>query len=146
MLYTGGVSPKLGRVDDGSTVTDYDEEEIDRQMSIATAIAPLEWHNIKINLLDTPGFPMFAHESKIAMAAAEAAIVVVDGVAGVEVVTDKVWQYAEEINLPRVIVVSRMDRERANFDSTLESLRSAFGRQVVPMQIPVGSEKNLKGV
>jgi elongation factor G len=146
MLYTGGVSPKLGRVDDGSTVTDYDEEEIDRQMTISTAIAPLEWRNIKINLLDTPGFPMFAHESKIAMAAAEGAIVVVDGVAGVEVVTDKVWQYAEEINLPRVIVVSRMDRERANFDSTLESLRSAFGRQVVPMQIPVGSEKNLKGV
>jgi elongation factor G len=146
MLFTGGLTPKLGRVDDGSTTTDYDEEEIDRQMTISTAIAPVEWRNTKINLLDTPGFPMFAQEAKIAMSAAEAAVVVVDGVAGVEVVTDKVWQYAEEINLPRVIVVSRMDRERANYESALESLRAAFGRQVVPMQIPIGSEKNLKGV
>src|SRR5262245_61422214 len=146
MLFTGGTTPKLGRVDDGSTTTDYDEEEIDRQMTISTGIAPVEWRNTKINLLDTPGFPMFAHEAKIAMSAAEAAIVVVDGVAGVEVVTEKVWQYADEINLPRVIVVSRMDRERANHESTLESLRAAFGRQVMPVQIPIGSEKNLKGV
>jgi elongation factor G len=146
MLHTGGATPKLGRVDDGSTVTDYDEEEIDRQMTIAPAAAPVEWHNTKINLVDTPGFPMFAHEAKVAMAAAEAALVVVDGGAGVEVVTEKVWQYAEEIDLPRVIVVSRMDRDRANYETALESLRAAFGRQVVPVQIPVGSEKNLKGV
>ena len=146
MLLTGGTTPKLGRVDDGSTTTDYDEEEIDRQMTISTGIASVEWRNTKINLLDTPGFPMFAHEAKVAMSAAEAAVVVVDGVAGVEVVTDKVWQYAEEINLPRVIVVSRMDRERANYESALESLRAAFGRQVMPVQIPIGSEKNLKGV
>src|SRR5215831_1962624 len=139
MLYTGGATPKLGRVDDGSATTDYDEEEIDRRMTIATGVAPVEWRNTKINLLDTPGFPMFAHEAKLAMVAAEAALVVVDGVAGVEVVTDKVWQYAEEINLPRVIVVSRMDRERANYESALESLRAAFGRQVMPVQIPVGS-------
>ncbi|HMF92393.1 MAG TPA: elongation factor G [Candidatus Angelobacter sp.] len=146
MLYTGSTTPKLGRVDDGSTLTDYDEEEIDRQMTIATGVAPVEWRNTKINLLDTPGFPMFAHEAKLAMVAAEAALVVVDGVAGVEVVTDKVWQYADEIDLPRVIVVSRMDRERANYETALASLREAFGRQVMPMQIPIGSEKNLKGV
>jgi elongation factor G len=146
MLYTGGATPKLGRVDDGSTLTDYDDEEISRQMTISTGIAPVEWHGSKINLLDTPGFPMFAHEAKLAMPAAEAALVVVDGVAGVEVVTEKVWQYAEEIHLPRVIVVSRMDRERANYETALESLRNAFGRQVVPVQLPIGSEKNLKGV
>jgi len=146
MLYTGGATPKLGRVDDGSTVTDYDEEEIDRRMTVSPAVAPVEWRNTKINLLDTPGFPMFAHEAKVAMSAAEAALVVVDGGAGVEVVTDKVWAYADEINLPRVIVVSRMDRDRANYETTLESLRAAFGRQVVPVQIPIGSEKNLKGV
>jgi elongation factor G len=146
MLYTAGATPKLGRVDEGSTTTDYDEEEISRQMTISPGVAPLEWHNTKINLVDTPGFPMFAHEAKSAMAAAEAAVVVVDGVAGVEVVTEKVWQYADEINLPRVIVVSRMDRERANYESALESLTAAFGRQVVPMQLPIGSEKNLKGV
>ncbi|MGZ4844337.1 MAG: GTP-binding protein, partial [Candidatus Angelobacter sp.] len=94
MLYTGGATPKLGRVDDGSTVTDHDEEEISRQMTISTAIASVEWHNVKINLFDSPGFTMFAHEAKIAMSAAEAALVVVDGVSGVEVVTEKVWQYA----------------------------------------------------
>src|SRR5690349_417002 len=146
MLYTGGATPKLGRVDDGSTVTDHDEEEISRQMTISTSIASLEWRNAKINLLDTPGFTMFAHEAKVAMSASEAALVVVDGVSGVEVVTEKVWQYAEEINLPRVICVSRMDRERANFETALESLVTAFGRQVVPVQLPIGSEKSLKGV
>src|SRR5690348_12057963 len=146
MLYTGGATPKLGRVDDGSTVTDHDEEEISRQMTISTAIASVEWHNAKINLFDSPGFTMFAHEAKIAMSAAEAALVVVDGVSGVEVVTEKVWQYADEINLPRVIIVSRTDRDRANFETAIESLRNAFGRQVVPVQIPIGSEKSLKGV
>jgi elongation factor G len=146
MLYTGGATPKLGRVDDGSTVTDHDEEEISRQMTISTAIASAEWHNTKINLFDSPGFTMFAHEAKVAMSAAEAALVVVDGVSGVEVVTEKVWQYADEINLPRVICVSRMDRERANWETALESLVNAFGRLVVPVQIPIGSEKSLKGV
>src|SRR5450432_3407208 len=146
MLFTGGATPKLGRVDDGSTVTDHDEEEIARQMTVSTGIAPLEWHDTKINLLDTPGFTLFAHEAKIAMSASEAALVVVDGVSGVEVVTEKVWQYAEEINLPRVIVVSRMDRERANYETALESLVKAFGRLVVPVQLPIGSEKSLKGV
>jgi elongation factor G len=146
MLFTGGATPKLGRVDDGSTVTDHDEEAIARQMTVSTGIAPVEWHNCKINILDTPGFTLFAHEAKIAMSAAEAALVVVDGVSGVEVVTEKVWQYAEEINLPRVIVVSRMDRERANHETALESLVSAFGRQIVPVQLPIGKEKDLKGV
>ena len=146
MLFTGGATPKLGRVDEGSTVTDYDEEAIARQMTIHTSLANTEWRNAKINLLDSPGLNLFAHEARIAMSAAEAAAVVVDGVSGVEVVTEKVWAYAEEIDLPRVIVVSRMDRERANYESVLESLRNAFGRQVVPVQIPIGSEKNLKGV
>jgi elongation factor G len=146
MLFTAGATPKLGRVDDGSTTTDYDEEEISRQMTLSTGLAPLEWHDVKINLLDTPGFTLFTHEAKIAMSAAEASLVVVDGVSGVEVVTEKVWQYAEEINLPRVIVVSRMDRERANYETALESLVAAFGRQVVPVQLPIGSEKSLKGV
>jgi elongation factor G len=146
MLYTAGATPKLGRVDDGSTVTDHDEEEISRQMTISSSVASLEWHNTKINLFDSPGFTLFAHEARIAMSAAEAALVVVDGVSGVEVVTEKVWQYAEEINLPRVICVSRMDRERANYETALESLVNAFGRQVVPVQLPIGSEKSLKGV
>jgi len=146
MLYTAGATPRLGRVDDGSTVTDFDEEEIARSMSISTALAYAEWGKTKINFLDTPGFTLFAHEAKTAMVAAESALVVVDGVSGVEVVTDKVWHYCEEFQLPRAIVVSRMDRERADFGRVMESLTSAFGRTVIPAELPIGSEKSLSGV
>ena len=146
MLYTAGSTQRLGRVDDGSTVTDFDEEEVARSMSISTSLAYAEWGKTKVNFLDTPGFTLFAHEAKTAMVATEAALVVVDGVSGVEVVTDKVWNYCEEFQLPRAIVVSRMDRERADFGRVMESLTSAFGRTVIPVELPIGSEKNLSGV
>jgi elongation factor G len=133
-------------VDDGSSVTDFDDEEIARSMSISTALAFAEWGKAKINFLDTPGFTLFAHEAKLAMVAAESALVVVDGVSGVEVVTEKVWNYCEEFQLPRAIVVSRMDRDRADFGRVMESLTSAFGRTAIPVQLPIGSEKNLSGV
>jgi elongation factor G len=146
MLYTAGSTQRLGRVDDGSTVTDFDDEEKQRSMSIALGIAFAEWNRNKVNLLDAPGFNMFVHEAKMAMPAAEAAVVVVDGVAGVEVITEKVWQYADEYELPRIIVASRMDRERADAGRVIESVTGAFGRSVVPVQLPIGSEKNLNGV
>ncbi len=146
MLYTAGATPKLGRVDDGSATTDYDEEAVARQMTISSAVAYAEWKGAKINLIDTPGFNMFVHEAKMAMPAVEAAVIAVDGVGGVEVVTEKTWQYAEEYNLLRVIVGSRMDRERADSGRMLESAVGAFGRAVIPVQLPVGSEKNLSGV
>jgi elongation factor G len=146
MLYTSGATQRLGRVDDGTAPTDYDEEEINRKMSIATGAACLEWGKNKINLLDTPGFNMFVHEAKMALPVVESALLIVDGVAGVEVVTEKVWGYCEEINLPRMIVVSRMDRERADAGRALESLTRAFGRTVTPIQLPIGSEKNLSGI
>ena len=146
MLYTAGATQRLGRVDDGTAVTDYDEEEIARKMSISTGLASVEWGKTKINLLDTPGFSMFVHEARMAMPAVESALVVVDGVAGVEVVTERVWAYCDEISLPRMIVVSRMDRERADANRVLESLTQAFGRTVTPLQLPIGSEKNLSGV
>src|SRR6201993_972695 len=145
-LYTAGATQRMGRVDDGSATTDYDEEEIARQMSVGTGIAFAEWGKTKINLLDTPGFNMFVHEAKTVLPVVEAALVVVDGVAGVEVVTQRVWGYAEEINLPRVIVVSRMDRDRADATRVLESLNAAFGRAVVPLQFPIGKEKGFSGV
>ncbi len=146
MLYTAGATQRLGRVDDGTAPTDYDDEEIARQMSISTGLAVAEWNKTKINLLDTPGFNMFVHEARMMLPAVEAALVVVDGVAGVEVVTERVWNYCEEVNLPRMIVVSRMDRERADADRVLESLTKSFGRQVMPLQFPIGSEKNLSGI
>src|SRR6202163_1441794 len=112
MLYTAGATPRLGRVDDGSATTDYDEEEIARKMSIAVSAAYVEWGKTKINVIDTPGFNMFVHEAKMVLPVVDAAIVVVDGVAGVEVVTQRVWKDCEEYKTPRLIVVNRMDRDR----------------------------------
>jgi elongation factor G len=146
MLYTAGATQRQGRVDDGSAITDYDEEEISRKMSISASLAYAEWGQTKINLLDTPGFNMFVHEAKMVLPVVDAAIVVVDGVAGVEVVTQRVWGYCEEYNMPRVIVASRMDRERADAERVLDSLTRAFGRSVVPLELPIGKEKNLSGV
>ena len=146
MLYTAGATPRLGRVDDGSATTDYDEEEVGRKMSIAASAAVVEWGKSKINILDTPGFNMFVHEAKMVLPVVDAAIVVVDGVAGVEVVTQRVWNYCEEYKTPRLIVVNRMDRDRANAERVLESVEKAFGRNVIPIELPIGSEKNLSGV
>jgi elongation factor G len=151
MLYTAGAAPRLGRVDDGSAPTDYDEEEIARKMSISTGLAFVEWgksetSKFKINLLDTPGFNMFVNEAKMVLPVVDAALVVVDGVAGVEVVTQRVWGYCNDIDLPRMIVVSRMDRERADATRVLDSLTNAFGRAVTPLQLPIGKEKGLSGI
>ena len=146
MLYTAGATQRLGRVDDGSATTDHDEEEIARKMSLSVGAAFAEWGKTKINLLDTPGFSMFVHEAKMVLPVVEAALVVVDGVAGVEVVTERVWGYCEEIKLPRLIIASRMDRERADAEHVLETLTKAFGRAVTPLQMVIGKEKNFKGV
>jgi elongation factor G len=146
MLYTSGATQRLGRVDDGSATTDYDDEETSRQMSISTGAAVVEWGGTKINILDTPGFNMFVHEAKMVLPVVDAAIAVVDGVAGVEVVTQRVWNYCEEYKTPRLIVVSRMDRERADAARVLESVETAFGRNVVPIELPIGAEKSLSGV
>jgi elongation factor G len=146
MLQTAGATQRFGHVDDGTATTDYDEEELARKMSISTGLAFVEWGKTKLNLLDTPGFNMFVHEAKMVLPVVDAALVVVDGVAGVEVVTQRVWGYCEESDLPRMIVVSRMDRERADANRVLESLTNAFGRAVTPLQLPIGSEKSLTGI
>jgi elongation factor G len=146
MLFTSGATQRLGRVDDGSATTDYDEEEIARKMSIGASLAYVEWGKTKINIVDTPGFNMFVHEAKMVLPVVDAAIVVVDGVAGVEVVTQRVWNYCEEYKTPRLIVASRMDRDRADAERVLESLTNAFGRMVIPLELPIGKEKNLRGV
>ena len=150
MLFTSGATPRLLRVDEGNTITDYDEEAVARRMTISTSVAIAEWtkgaDKVKINILDTPGFNMFVHDAKAAMIPAESVVVVVDGVAGVEVITERTWSFAEEFELPRIIVASRMDRDRADATRTLESLVESFGRQVVAVQLPIGAEKGLKGV
>jgi elongation factor G len=146
MLYTAGATQRLGRVDDGTAPTDYDDEEIARKMSIGSSLAYVEWGKTKINVVDTPGFSMFVHEAKMVLPVVEAAIVVVDGVAGVEVVTQRIWSFCEEFQTPRLIVASRMDRERADAERVLESLTKVFGRTVIPLELPIGREKNLSGV
>jgi elongation factor G len=146
LLFTAGMVNRLGKVDDGTSVTDFDEEEIARSFSISSALAYAEWGKTKINFIDTPGFNIFLHETEAALVAADAVLVVVHGVSGVEVQTEKTWRFAEKYGLPRVLVVNQMDRDRASFERTLEALSSAFGRSVVPVQLPVGEEKNFRGV
>ena len=120
LLFNAGATTRLGSINDGSTVTDFDQDEIDRKHSISTAVAWAEWNGRKINLIDTPGFGIFIMEAKSAMRVADSAAVVVSAVTGVEVSTEKVWKFAEEFELPRLIVVNKLDRERASFTRTLE--------------------------
>ncbi|HKY03795.1 MAG TPA: GTP-binding protein, partial [Blastocatellia bacterium] len=144
MLFDAGATNRLGRVDEGSTVTDYDEDEIARKTTIYSSLAHCEWNGTKINIIDTPGFAAFIIDSKAAMRAADAAIVLVDAVNGVEVQTEKAWGYADEFGIPRIIVISKMDRERANFEQTVANISEVFGREAVPLQIPIGSETSFK--
>jgi len=146
LLFNAGAITRLGRIDDGTTVTDFDQDEIDRKHSISTAIAFAEWQNTKINFIDTPGFGIFVMEARTALRVADSAAVVVSGVTGVEVSTERVWKFAEEFELPRIIVINKMDRERSSFARTLEALQKKFGKNVVPIQLPIGEEKDFTGV
>jgi elongation factor G len=146
LLYTAGMVNRLGKVDEGTSVTDYDEEEIQRKFSISAALAYAEWGKTKVNFIDTPGYNIFMHETESALVAADAALLLVHGVAGVEVQTEKVWSFCEKYGLPRVLVINQMDRDRASFERTLEALRAAYGRAVVPLQLPLGEEKAFRGV
>ena len=146
LLYTAGATNRLTRVDEGNTITDFDEEEIQRKITISTALAYAEWKKSKINILDTPGYNIFINDTRAALAAAEASLVVVDAVAGVEVQTEKVWSFSDEFKLPRALVINKLDRERSSFERTLESIRSVFGRTAVPIQLPWGAERNFKGL
>lgn len=146
LLFDAGAINRLARVEDGNTVTDYDEEEIERKISISSALAYCEWSKRKINILDTPGYRPFLADTKLVMRAADAAVVVLDAVAGVEVQTEKVWEYAGEFNLPRIFVINKMDRDNASFERAVASVEEAFGRSGVPIQIPIGAEREFTGV
>ncbi len=146
LLFNSGATTRLGKIEDGTTTTDFDQDEIDRKHSISAAVAYVEWKNTKLNLIDTPGFGIFLMEARSAMRIADSAAVVVSGVTGVEVTTEKVWKFAEEFHLPRVVIVNKLDRERASFGRTLDALQKKFGKNVVPIQLPIGEEKDFKGV
>jgi elongation factor G len=146
LLFDAGAVNRFGRVDEGTTVTDYDEEEISRKHTLSCSLAFAEWNRHKINFIDTPGMGNFLSDSRAALRVVDAALVVVDAVAGVEVSTEKMWTSADEANLPRIVVLNRVDRERASLERSLDSLRAMFGRTVIPVQLPIGEEKNFKGI
>ena len=146
ILFAAGASNRLTRVDEGNTITDYDDEEINRKITISTALVTAEWKKAKLNVLDTPGYNLFMYDTKLAMAAADAALVLVDGTSGVEVQTEKVWQYAEEFSLPRAIFINKLDRERSDYDRALASVQEIFGRLCVPVSLPIGAEKDFSGI
>ena len=138
ILADTGMVNRFGKVDDGTTITDFDEEEIARKHTLSASLAYAEWNKHKINLIDTPGIGNFLSDARAALQVADAAAVVVDAVAGVMVQTEKVWAAAQELNLPRLIVVNRIDRERASLERTLQSLRDTCSRTVIPIQLPIG--------
>jgi elongation factor G len=146
MLFAAGTVNRLGKVDDGSTVTDFDEEAIARKHTLASSLAHAEWRNTKINIIDTPGFANFLTDARSALRVVEAAVMVVDAVAGVEVQTEKLWSEAASLNLPRVVAVNRLERDRASLERTLESLRRDCGREIAPIQLPLGEERGFTGV
>jgi elongation factor G len=146
MLFISGAVNRLGKVTQGNAVTDFDEDEHERQISIGAALAHLEWNKKKLNLIDTPGYGAFIGEAKLALRVADAALFVVCGVAGIEVQTEKTWSFADEFSLPRILVVNKLDRDRAEFARTVASIHERFGRGAVPLQIPIGKEKDFKGV
>jgi elongation factor G len=146
MLFVAGAVNRLGKVDDGSTVTDFDEEEIARKHTLSSSLAHAEWQQTKLNIIDTPGFANFLSDARSALRVVEAAVVVVDAVAGVEVQTEKLWGEAAAHNLPRLVVVNRLERERASLQRVLESLHRDCAREIVPIQLPIGDERNFTGV
>ena len=158
-LYTAGLIERLGRVDEGQSVTDFDEEEIARKVSIWSALAHAEWpssakaseggaagEKVKLNFIDTPGYNLFINDTKAALVAADSSLILVDAVAGPEVVTEKVWDYAIEYELPRLFVISKMDRDNAGFERTLGALAERFGRSVVPVALPLGEAAAFRGL
>ena len=146
MLFDGGSTDRLGRVDDGSSVMDFEPEEIKRSLTISSSFNHLEWDKHKINIIDTPGDANFIIETKNSLQSADAAVVVLDAVSGVEVQTEKVWEYAAQFDLPRLLFISKMDRERADFSGTLGDIQKVLSPKAIPLQLPIGAEESFSGV
>src|SRR5215213_7899326 len=146
LLYVAGATPRWGKVDEGTTVTDYEEDSIARKITLNTALAHLEHRDTKLNFIDTPGYAAFIAHSRPALRVADCAIVVVDGVKGVEVQTEKSWVYANEFLVPRMMVITKLDKEHADFGAALASAQKTFSRAIIPFTLPIGREKDFRGV
>jgi len=145
-LFDSGAVTRQGKVDEGSSVADYDPDELKRRMTLHAKVLPVEWKNTKINFIDTPGYADFLGEVKAGLRVADAALVVVTAEKGVEVGTELTWQYADERKLPRMVLINKLDRENTSFDTALNSLRKQFGLKVVPLQVPIGEQAGFRGV
>ncbi len=145
-LFNSGAVNRLTQVDKGNTVTDYDPDEKERQISINSALCHLEWNKNKINIVDCPGYTNFLWDARSSLRAVDAGVTVVSASSGVEVGTEKVWGMMDEFELPRIIIINKLDRENSDFERTVASLHEFFGRQAVPVQIPIGKESDFKGV
>jgi len=146
ILFSAGAITRLGKVDDGSTTSDYDPTEVKRKISLSLAILPCQWNGVKINLIDTPGYSDFVGEVKAAIRVSEAAIIAVCAASGIEVGTEQMWAYSEEAELPRLIFINKMDRENADFYRVVEQFQSKFGSKCLPLQIPIGAQSDFQGV
>lgn len=146
LAYVAGSTPRWGKVDEGTAITDFDEDSIERKVSLNNNFAHLEYADSKINLIDTPGYAAFVAHARPALRVADCALVVVDGVHGIEVQTEKTWQYANEFLLPRFMVINKIDKEHADFGHALETATSSFARSIVPFTLPIGKEGDFKGV
>jgi elongation factor G len=146
LLFTAGQTTRLGRTEDGNTVTDFEPEEIERKLSLGLSVASFPWNGHKVTLIDTPGYADLVGDARSALRAADMAVFVVSGVDGVEVQTEALWEFAGQEGLPRIIFVNKLDRERASFQRTLDQLREAFGKRVAPIQVPIGAEADLSGL
>src|SRR5947208_6409043 len=146
LLYVAGATPRWGKVDEGTTVTDHDEDSIARKITLNTALAHLEHKETKVNLIDTPGYAAFVSHARPACRVADCGVVVTDGVKGVEVQTEKVWNYANEFMLPRLMVVTKLDKEHSDIGIALDSAHNVFKRAIVPFTLPIGKEHNFKGI
>src|ERR671918_2761097 len=146
LLYVAGATPRWGKVDEGTTVTDFEEDSIARKITLNTALAHLEHRDTKLNFIDTPGYAAFVSHARPALRVADCAIVVVDAVKGVEVQTEKTWAYANEFIVPRIMAITKLDKEHADFGAAVESAQRTFSRAIVPFTLPIGKEAGFKGV
>lgn len=146
LLFSAGAIDRMGRVDDGTTTSDYDPDEVKRKISVNATLLPCEWKGVKINFVDTPGYADFVGDVKSALRVVEGALIVVCAVSGIEVGTETAWAFAEEYKVPRAIFVNKMERENADFYAVTEALRVRFGNRLVPVQLPIGSQDTFKGI
>ncbi|MCK5138959.1 MAG: GTP-binding protein, partial [Thermodesulfovibrionia bacterium] len=146
MLYDAKATDRLGKVDSGNTITDYEAEEIERKISISSAVAYCDWSGHRFNIIDTPGYISFLDDTQGCLSIADGAVVIISALSGVKAETEKIWQYACKYEIPRIIFVNKMDRENANFDRAVGEIEKTFESSVIPLNIPIGSGENFTGV